>query len=496
MGTPNGQHGRTPRYGEANMIAAIMRLEQQVSFDHNTIQCLHREIQQISVTVSRLQHDMENVVAFTTRMRDDLRLGRYLSRAMDQGSHDTTDVEILAKQIAHVTTKVNWVDSLETKLQLTIQRLKRLETQIAIDAPDPLLSGTASRAEQQHYEAVRAQQKQQASSHRVAPMHPGAALPFEHGHPLAGLPESRSTPSFHPGQERRLSSSEQVQQDPRQPGFRAIVLHPPPPGAAAALPGWRSAEPYPPSGRAPLPSHNDLRSHPPGSDSQVRGWAAVDFGQASKHPFGEHQPQHNSDQHGSPKRRKLTTLPPLKPRSNFDHDYDQCPYLRQAQMDPARQARVRVSPEENPIQPQTHLAPSQEAPNSHHLATSTGQPDSQETRRATNDDPAIDVLSERSTAGAAGRERGHGNGGESRGDRGRGGTGSSGLATISQPASGTPTQGHLHKQVLLQPGQHQLAAAQQATTDEHYPKRPAGDTAADEGSATSTTSNSSTSPKS
>jgi hypothetical protein len=158
----------------------------------------------------------------------------------------------------------------------------------------------------------------------------------------------------------------------------------------------------------------------------------------------------------------LTNFRPLKPRPSFDDAYHQCPYAQQAQMNPARQTRGGVPSGENPIQPHTHPAPDQEATNSHRFVTSTGQPDSQETRRETSGDLNIDILSERSTTGATDR-------GERRGGRGRGGRGRLGPTNISPPAS--ETQEHVHKQILLQRGQYQFAPAHQATTNGHYLKQ-------------------------
>jgi hypothetical protein len=462
MSTPNDQHAQPPRYEEADMVAAITRLEQQVSLFHNIFQGQRQEFQHINETFGRLQRDMEGVVAFTERTRDDLRLGRFVHRAMDQGLYDPADVEVLATQIANVTTRVNSVDNLKTEIQLTKQRLQRLETQIANNGPGPLLSDAASRAAQQRYEAMRAQQTQQARSRPVPIMRPGAALPSEHGHPPAPAHETQPTPDFHPGQERHLSANEQVHQASRQPDLRAVELHPPP----AAVCGWRPAESCPPSGRPPSPSYNDpLQSHPPGSESQASGWAAVNPSQAFKRPIDEHQPQHGSHQHGLPKRPKLATLPPLKPRSSFH----QCPYVQQAQMKPARQARGWVPSGENPIRPYSHPAPGQRATNSHRFITSTGQPDNQENRRATRGDSAVGALFEHSTTGATGRGRGRGNSGKRRGSLAAGGRGSSGPTNIPSPASEAPKQEHVRKQVLAEWREYQLAAAQQATTNGHYP---------------------------
>ena len=187
------------------MVAAITRLGQQVSFDYNIIQGQRQEFQHINETVGRLQRDMEGVVAFMECMRDDLRQGRLFHRAMDQGLYDPADVEVLATQIANVTTKVNSVDNLKTEIQLTQQRLQRLETQFAINVPGPLLGDAASRAAQQRYEAMRVQQTQQARSRPVPTMRPGAALPSEHGHPPAPDLETQPTPDSHPGQERHLN---------------------------------------------------------------------------------------------------------------------------------------------------------------------------------------------------------------------------------------------------------------------------------------------------
>jgi hypothetical protein len=386
---------------------------------------------------------------------------------MDQSVYEPTDVEVLANPIANVTTKFKWVDNLETSIQLTKQHLERLETQIANNALGPLLSGAASGAEQQRYQAMRAQQTQQAPSRTVPTTRPGAALSSKHGHPPAPVLEPRPTPGFYPGQERHLSVNEQVHQASRQPGLRAVELHLPPP---AALYGWRSAEPYPPSGRPPPPSHNDpLRSHPPESESQAGGWAAVNPSQAPKRPFGEHQPQHVSDQHGSPKRPKLATSQPLKPRSNFDDDCHQFPYVQQAQMDPARQARRRVPSGENPIQPHTHPAQGQGPTISHRFIRSTEQPGRQENRRVTDGDPAVGALFEHSTMSATGRGRGRGNSGERRGSLATGGRGSPGPTKIPSSASEAPKQKHVRKKVLPEWREHQLAAAQQATTDGHYP---------------------------
>jgi hypothetical protein len=469
MGTPNDQYAQPPRNEEADMVAAVTRLEQQFSFVYNIIQGQRQEFQHITETVGRLRRDMEGIVAFMECIRDDLRPGRFLHRAMDQGLYDPADVEVLATLIANVTTRVNSVDNLETKIQLTKQCLQRLETQIANNGPGPLLSDAASRAAQQRYEALRAQQTQQTRSRPVPTMRPGAALPSEHGHPPAPALESRPTLGSHPGQDRHLSGSEKVQQASPQPGFRAVELHLPPP---AALCRWRPAESYSQSGQPPPPSSNDLlRLHPPRSESQAGGLAAVNLSQASKRPRDEHQPQHDPDQHELLKRPKLATLPPLKPRRSFYDDRHQCLYVQQAQMNPARQARGRVPSGENPIRPHSHPAPGQRATNSHRFITSTGQPDNQENRRATSGDPAVGALFEHSTTGATGRGRGCGNSGKRRGSLAAGSRGSSGPTNIPPPASEAPKQEHLRKQVLAEWREHQLAAAQQATTNRHYPRQ-------------------------
>ena len=46
------------------MVAAITRLEKQVSFNYNIIQGQRQEFQHINETVGRLQRDMDGVVAY------------------------------------------------------------------------------------------------------------------------------------------------------------------------------------------------------------------------------------------------------------------------------------------------------------------------------------------------------------------------------------------------------------------------------------------------
>lgn len=439
MGTPNDQHFQPPRYEEADMVAAITRLGQQVSFVYNIIQSQRQEFKHINETVGGLQRDMEGAVAFMKCMRDDLRLGRFFHRAMDQSLYDPADVEVLATQTANVTTIADSVDNLTTENQLTQQRLQRLETQFAINFPSPLLSDAASRAAQQRHEAMRAQQTKQAPSCPLPTMCPGAALPSEHGRPPAPALETQPTPDFHPGQERRhLSANEQVHQASHQPGFRAVELHAPP----AAVRGWRPAESCLLSGRPSPPScYDPLQSQPPGSESQVSRLAGVDPSQVFKRALDEHQPQHGSDQHRLPKRPKLATLPPLKPGSSF-HQY---PYVQEAQMKPARQARGPVPSGKNPFGPHSHPAPGQRATNPHRFITPTGQPDNQEDRRATNGDQGVDARFEHSSTGATGRGRGHENSGERPGSPAASGRGSSGPTTIPAPASEAPKQDNLHK---------------------------------------------------
>jgi hypothetical protein len=61
MVASDDQHAQLPRYREADMVAAITRLEQQVSSNHNDIRGHRQTFQHINETVGRLQHDMEVV---------------------------------------------------------------------------------------------------------------------------------------------------------------------------------------------------------------------------------------------------------------------------------------------------------------------------------------------------------------------------------------------------------------------------------------------------
>lgn len=466
MGAPEHQHGPPLRQSEPDLVQGFTRLEQQVAFNYNMIQGHHQDVARISEAVARLQHEMRTVIGFMDEMRNDLRSGRFPPRAMDAGRYDPADVEVLASQIANVTTKANEVDNLKIQIELMKQRLKRFESQSATNAPGP--EGAAARADQQHHDAMHAQQ---APGQPLPSMRPTAPLSSEHGrqpsHPSsAPVLESQPVPGFHSAQERQPNATEQAA---RQPGFRPTETLPP----ANAMSSWRPAGPgesYSSGGPTPPNHSHPLRSHPPESEPQATGWAAVNLSQGPKRSIDEHHPAHDSSQPGSPKRPKLA---PLKPRSSFGDEHHNSPYAQAAHMDAAHQARGRIPSGDVPIQPHAQLnpapAPGQGATNSYRFITSTvsGQSDGQEHWRAADGDSGMGARFEHTLTG--GRGRGRGSRGGRRGGRGRGGRSSSNPADVPPSAPEAPPQEHVHTMQVPPDWREHQWAAQQAATNGHFP---------------------------
>jgi hypothetical protein len=460
MGAPEHQHVQPFRpTADAEMSIVFRRLEEQVSWNYTQIRNQNQELQSAGEQIRRLQHEM--VQAHT--VIEELRAGRNPPRTLDPSRYDPADVEVLANQIATVTNKVNEVDVCNMQIDLLKQRLKRFEDAAATPGPQP--EGPARRADP-HYEALRAQQMQQAPGHPQSAVRPGAALPSEHGrqpgHPSVPVLESQPTPGFYIAHERQPNAMDQAQQPTRPPGFRAADPLPPP----SNLSGWRPSESFQSSGvPPPPPAHSHpLRSHPPEPEPQPSGWAAVN---AAKRPLDEHHPQHESSQPGSPKRPKLA---PLKPRSSFGDEHHQSPYAQPAHVEASIQARGRLPSGEVPLQPHPPTNPAQ-APGqaSYRFITTMGQ--SPEEHWRTNEiDPATGARFEH-VAGSTGRGRGRGSRGGRRGGRGRGGRSSSGAADIT-PAPDAPPQEHAH--IMQAPPdwrEQQWAASQQAAaaSNGHYP---------------------------
>jgi len=475
MGAPEHQHGPPLRQSEPDLVQGFTRLEQQVAFNYNMIQGHHQDVARISEAVARLQHEMRTVIGFMDEMRNDLRSGRFPPRAADPGRYDPADVEVLANQIANVTTKANEVDNLKIQIELMKQRLNRFESQSATNAPGAQPEGAAARADQKHHDAMRAQQ---VPGQPLPSMRPGVSLSSEHGRQpshqsTAPVLESQPGAGFHSAQERQPIAAEQAQQAARQPGFRPVEPLPP----SNSMSSWRpagpagAAESYPSGGPTPPTHSHPLRSHPPESEPQATGWAAVNLNQGPKRSIDEHHPAHDSSQPGSPKRPKLA---PLKPRSSFGDEHHHSPYAQAAHMDAAHQTRGRIPSGDVPIQPHSQFnpapVPGQGATNSYRFITSTvtGQPDGQEQWRAADGGSGMDARFEHSLGGT-GRGRGRGNRGGRRGGRGRGGRSSSGAADVPPPAPEAPAQEHVHTmQVPPEWREHQWAA-QQAATNGHFP---------------------------
>lgn len=465
MGAPEHQHGPGFRQPTEPDHGQVTRLEQQVSYNYSMLTGHHRDIEQLSASVARMSHEMGQVIAVVEELRRDFLSGRLPPKALDPGRYDPADVEVLAAQIANVTSKANEVDNLKVQIELMKQRLKRFESQSMNATPGPPTEGVPSRPDQ-HFEAIRAQQAQQAQQppgHPLSLNRPGAALSSEHaraaGHPPAPVLESQPAANFHPTHERQPNAIEQAQQVARQPGFRPAEPLPGP----GSLSNWRPAD-FPPSG-GPQPAHgHPLRSHPPEPEAPVvSGWSAVN--QAPKRSLDEHHPHHDS-QPGSPKRPKLA---PLKPRSSFGDEQHQSPYAQAAHIDAAHQARGRISSGDVSMQPQTHPAPPPgPTTNSYRFITSTGQPDGPEQWRPAEGDPNISARFEH-TPGTS-RGRGRGSRGGRRGGRGRGGRSSSGAADHPPVVQEAPPPEHVHSvQVPPEWREHQWAATQQATSNGHYP---------------------------
>ena len=396
---------------------ALSRMQTQISLNTSMLESHRRQVAEIEQAVGRLHADMGNVMAALNEVRAELH-GR--PAHVDQPRHDTGDLDLLASQVASVTSKANEVDGLRMQLDLLKNRLKRFEEQ-----GSPLASmqrpGTSS-THRELYEVTPVPQQHPAVHPPLPPMRAQTAMspPSERQHVVPAPPILPSQPpSSFPAPGPRMSPSEQSSLQSVAPGFRAAELLPPP----SALSGWRPAESHPASSVPPPPRLSQpFRPHGMQPESQSSGWAAVNLHHHAKRPFEE---QHRSpygppSAPGSPKRPKLA---PIMPRgSHGDESYVPTPSSMQQTVttntsDGSFQPRSRAPSDPSHSQPHGLPTPASANTSSYRFITSTQQADSQESWRPESE--RVQLLQQ--PVPPAGRGKGRNRGGRGKGRGGRGG---------------------------------------------------------------------------
>jgi hypothetical protein len=327
---PSGpsQAAPTPRRLSSSDVwaGAISRLQTQVSLNTSMLESHRRQVHDIEQAVGRLQQEMGNVVTIIREMQLNLQTRQ---PGAERARQDAGDLEVLAAQVATVSSKANEIDSVKMQLDLMRNRLKRFE-----DQGSPGTRPRTSSASREMYEGLPASsQYPQHASHHAQQAPPPQPLPPMRTASMAsppgpghGLSASHTLPS------QAMPPMEAVPDPPHQPvdhaasrpppvptsGFRPAEPLPPP----SALSGWRPADaPRPiigqPNVQGPL-SAASYHSHSMQPEAQSTSWASVN--QPIKRPFEERPSpyEHTISAPGSPKKPKLA---PIMPRGAYEEAY-------------------------------------------------------------------------------------------------------------------------------------------------------------------------------
>lgn len=293
---------------------AFSMLREQVSYNY---QC----IQQDREAITRFDTHLGQFESTITRMLDDFRhelAARGVSGASPSaGSQHTRadhgDIDVLANQIATVTTKANEIDNLKVQLELLKTKIRRLEQDNQIPPPHRPTSAASHRDGTHDNSQHHSQYHHNGHTHHQLP-------PIQTGAP-ASPSHSRNQPSKYHAQSGYADTAYQAHREQRQsPG--ELQSHPSGPtkhrhqGSAPPPPGWRSAAGVTPL--TPHPSTGSVRSAPHDPDSQSQSWASVNGLQMKRSYEDGVLPEYSAPT--SPKRPKLAPLAPLKPRLSPGED--------------------------------------------------------------------------------------------------------------------------------------------------------------------------------
>ena len=411
---------------------AIARLQTQVSYNTSMLESHRRQLQDVEMAIGRLNQEMGAAL-------NDLRIElRSRPASTGQPRHDAADLDVLAEQIASVTSKVHDFDGLKMQFELMKNKVKRLEEQGSPAVPH-LRPGSGSARESSFHEvpppppnqfpqarpppAQRQQLPPMRTSAMVSPIE-NRPTSFQAPPPLPHVPtlESQGASSYHLSSESRQYSTESsTRQASRAGSFRPSEPLPPP----SALSSWRSAEQMQQHGSVPPPPP------PPGfvrpsnmePEPQPSGWAAVNASQASKRPFEESRPSpYESPVTGSPKRPKLA---PIMPRASYgDESYVTSSMTQSGSTESSFHPRSRAPSNSSQSQSQSLPTPASANTPAYRFITSTHTADSQESWR-----PEAERMMHYGHPGHHHHQHnhhpGHGRGrrGGRRGGRGRGGRG-------------------------------------------------------------------------
>ena len=395
---------------------ALQRLQTQVSLNTSMLEAHSRQVGDIEQAVGRLQQEMGQVIAVINEMRGELQAR---SAMVEQARHDPEDLQVLASQVAAVTSKANELDGLRMQVELMKNRIKRFEDLGSpVARPGTSMSSMERGHDGMHPSHAMQHPAQHPSHHPSQPQHlppmrtaSTFAMPTDRSQgvqPPHVLPSQGPRP-YQPHPEARMLLSEQHSVQPSQaPTYRPSEPLPPP----SAISSWRPAE----SHGLPPPQAVPYRPQVMEAESQSSGWAAVNANvtHPMKRPFEERRqsPYGPASAPGSPKRPRLA---PIMPRAIHPEDGgNTLPTAIPASADVQPYPRSRAASDGS--QAHSHLLPTPASANTnaYRFITSTAEAEAQAGWRPeaqhfepTQQDPAHPV------AKARGRGRG------SRGGRGR-----------------------------------------------------------------------------
>nr|POF26202.1 hypothetical protein CFP56_22350 [Quercus suber] len=347
---------------------AIARVQQQVVYNTSLLESHRRQMHDMDQAIGRLHADLSHVVGVINDFQVELREIRRKPVANEPSfKHDSGDLDVLANQIAAITSKANEVEGLKMQLELMKNRIKRMEEQSPLPAQKSELPSISGR-EQPYVEAHQpVNQHLQHPHQQLPPLRPTSTssrderVPVHH-HLPPPVASSHGTPPYPPS-EARHHPSEPPRTQTAHNGFRQSEPSFPTP---ATVSGWRPAESSSqhrtPHGNPSAPPTAILSPMPPRpnvveAERQTGGWASINL--PMKRPFEDQRQSPNEVSHasGSPKRTKLA---PIVPRGTASeerhHGHSQTPLEN---MTPIERSHARSdAPSENPA----HLTQALPAP--------------------------------------------------------------------------------------------------------------------------------------
>nr|POF12865.1 hypothetical protein CFP56_10016 [Quercus suber] len=297
---------------------AIARCQQQVVYNTSLLESHRRQMHDMDQAIGRLHADFNHAVGVINDFRVELREVRRRPLANEPSfKHDSGDLDVLANQIAVITSKANEVEGLKMQLELMKNRVKRMEEQSPFPTQKPEISSTSGREQPYLDTHQTAHQHPQHSHQALPPMRPTSTSSRDERAPTHHLPQPLAPSqgsSTYPTSDPRQYPIEPPRTQTSHDSYRQPEPSLPPP---TTLSGWRPAEASlqlrPQTGSVPAPTKGVLspmllRSDALETDRQTVSWASVNL--PSKRPLDDrrHSPNESLHASGSPKRTKLAPI--------------------------------------------------------------------------------------------------------------------------------------------------------------------------------------------